>query len=148
MIPSLSFLKAAGTHGRIGGHMKLGPASCRFKSALTFVLLFGTTLLLTNCVGGVEGSGAKYADTGGYYTNGVYGDVGPDLYIFGDGYYGGRNFRDYSRRGFAGRGWDRGGGYRGGVGHYGGAHAGGGHIGGGGGHSGGGGGHAGGGGRH
>jgi len=93
-----------------------GPIS-RIRIGLAIALL----TVLTGCVGVVG--------DGGYYGGDVV--VGePDVYLFGGGYYGGRDAHAYSQRGSFSRG----------VAHPGGGHAvGGGHPSGGGAHGGGGG---------
>ncbi len=117
----------------------------RCRSAQMLTLLGASTILLTNCagsgsVGVVGGGGGGFVGSNVIYANGFYGNYGPDAYVFGDGFYNGRNARYYSHRGYASRSYDS-------------NHGGGGHIGGDGGHGGGfhgggeGGGHSGGGGR-
>jgi len=85
------------------------------KLSYALVLLL-PVLLLTGCVGYVDGGYGGYGDYGGYYG----GDPGPDIYLFGGDYDRGRDAQAYSHRGSESRG----------AAHLGGMHGGGGHGGG------------------
>ena len=82
----------------------------KFNYALALIL----PVLLTGCVGYVDGGYGGYGNYGGYYG----GDPGPDIYLFSGNYDRGRDVQAYSHRGSVSRGAAySGGGHGGGHGH-------------------------------